>query len=128
MNIFALLLKVFSGNKTRIVVSERSILSKSLQSHGLFERSIFKFLIKFLYPKADAIIAISESCANDLAKISHLSKKRISVIYNPLLNNSYFGKFTPEQEVIYSKLIDDKDNGNFIIIGIGRLKKVKNFS
>jgi glycosyltransferase involved in cell wall biosynthesis len=127
VNLLALLVKFFQRTKTRMIISERSILSNSLLTHSYFQRFIFKHLIKKLYPRADAIIAISKSCANDLAQTSKISKTKISVIYNPLIIDTSITKLLCVQENIYSKLIDDKRKGNFIIIGIGRLKKVKNF-
>lgn len=127
VNILALIVKFIHRDKIRTVVSERSVISKSLLTYNVFQRIIIRFLMKFFYPHADSIIAISNECANDLSKTINISTSKILVIYNPLIIDTNISKLNSLQELIYSNLVEKKRNGNSLLVGIGRLKKVKNF-
>lgn len=69
------------GNKRRIVISERTITGLRYPSTALAGRCM-RALIKFLYSRADAIIAISEGVKASLGDIG-VPTDIIEVIYNP---------------------------------------------
>tara|TARA_B110001454_G_C12683199_1_gene419017 strand:- start:120 stop:1229 length:1110 start_codon:yes stop_codon:yes gene_type:complete len=75
---------------------------------------IVLFLKIIFYNFANHIIAISERSKNSLNKIV-INKKKISLIYNPYLENIQ----KPKKKI--------KLNKNFSIISIGRFTKQKNF-
>jgi glycosyltransferase involved in cell wall biosynthesis len=85
VNTIALLAKTIAP-RTRIVISERN--TPTLDSKD--EQPAAKFgykLAPYLYPRADAIIAVSEGVADDLSKFAGLARQRIKVINNPVITD-----------------------------------------
>ncbi|MCK0769387.1 glycosyltransferase [Chromohalobacter canadensis] len=80
-NIIALWARTLARTKTRLVVSERNNLSSAMSS-GRFKRGL-PWLMRLSYPAADAIIAVSNGVADDLAQTLALPRERIDVVYNP---------------------------------------------
>lgn len=118
-NLVAIIAKKLSGSKTRLFVSERSTVSKNIKTR----RKLTFLLIRLLYPLADKVIAVSHSVADDLVKTTKINKDIVEVIYNPVVTDNTYEKAKEK--------IDDQwfyDNGKPIILGIGRLVKVKDFS
>ncbi len=105
INIFA---KLF-GNKVRTIINERAM--PSLQHKYGFKGFINRFLIKALYPKADAIIGNSKGNSFDLRKKFMIDK--VETIYNP---------------VNVMKNVKKKKDSTFTFITVGRLDKGKNHS
>lgn len=121
-NIVALWARCLAGTPNRLVVSERSTLSvcagNSTKQRG---RLMPKFIQRF-YPWADAIVAVSEGVAEDLAASTGLARDRIQAIYNPIV--------TPEfQQKVQAPL----DHPWFepgqppVILAVGRLTHQKDF-
>lgn len=107
---------------TRLVVSERTTLSVSVQNTTYKRSKFFPWLMKCFYPWADAIVAVSDGVADDLAQIIKLPRERITTIYNPVV--------TPE---LLRKAKEPIDHPWFrpteppVILGVGRLTRAKNF-
>lgn len=82
-NLEALLARERAGGGTRIVVSEHNDLRAG---HGLGRgrhRMLLGRLQRALYPRADAIVAVSRGAAEDVARRSGLPLERVTVIHNP---------------------------------------------
>lgn len=82
-NLEALLARARSRAETRIVASEHNDLRAG---HGLgrgHHRWLLGRLQRALYPRADAIVAVSHGVAEDVARRSGLPLERITVIHNP---------------------------------------------
>src|SRR5262249_21321098 len=73
-------------------------------------------------PWADAIIAVSEGVADDLSKRSGIPRDRLNVIYNPVITPSLFA--AAEAQPAHSWF---EEQGNRVILGVGRLTPQKNF-
>lgn len=125
INIIALICKLFFFNSVRVVISERTIISKSTILLNSKYKLIKIFLIKFLYQKADMIIAISNACADDIVNTIKISKNNIIVIYNPLLPDVNFNENNNSKK--QKSILFDNYDGRKIIIAVGRLIKSKNF-
>ncbi len=109
---------------TRIVMCVQTYLSEQFRNH---QKQTFGKLrsqmVRWLYPKSDAIVAASLGTAQDVAKLTQLPLERIQVIYNPVITEEIFQKskaplehpwFNPEEPPV--------------ILGIGRLVIQKDFS
>ena len=88
-NLVALWARRAAGAPTRIAVSERNTLSAFI--HGPQRRGKWRWrhvlpLIRRLYPQADAIIAVSEGVAEDLARTAGLPREAIATVYNPVVS------------------------------------------
>lgn len=103
--------------KPAVVVSHRSHFSHESQGK-LFAR----WLIRRAYPRADAIVAVSEGVADDLAAGTGLPPERITTIYNPAV--------TPEV-IANSRQPASHDwltgNGPPVLVAAGRLHRQKDF-
>ena len=123
-NIIAILAKIFSRSKTRIVVRVANTLSLSLQGTMWTKRWIRLYGAIIFYRLADEIIANSNGSADDLAKTLKISRNRIKVIYNPIVIPKILRK--AEEESVHPWL---KHKTLPVIIAVGRLfDKQKDFS
>lgn len=120
-NIVALICKIIFQNKIKVIISERSILSKQIMISNSFLFKNIKFFLHFLYPLADSIIAISNGVAEDLIKTLKINKEKVKIIYNPLTYN-----YDIDSNKVVDKNFFPFNNNNSIIISVGRLAKVKN--
>src|SRR3989339_1055043 len=91
-NAVALLAKIVSGSKTKIILTEHlsfCLLSKTAKtfSHRFIARFLFPYFTRIFYPKADAIICVSKGIAEELLVFLRNSSK-IKVIYNPVADSN----------------------------------------
>ena len=103
INVFA---KLF-GSRVKTIISERIAPSEEYKTNSLKDK-ISKFLIKFLYPKADLVVPNSKYMEYELKNI--FGVKKTKVIYNP----------------IELKQCNKEKQNEFIFIHIGRMEAQKN--
>jgi len=121
-NVVAILARALAKVPTRLVVSEHSTPSmEAVSNTGLRARVVHR-LMRWLYPRADGIVAVSEGVADDLARYANLPRNQIDVIYNPFdiariqmlarepLDHPWFASGQPP-----------------IVLGVGRLTEAKDF-
>lgn len=83
-NIAALVAGKIFSRKTRVVVREANRTEFIIKSQGQIRAWTDAFYTSYLYPKADAIIAVSKSVRDSLVH-RHLSKpSHIHIIHNPI--------------------------------------------
>lgn len=89
LNIVAMLARRLAGVTTRLVISERSHLSTNLAHSGGgandWRRRYLLPLMQHAYLQADAIVAVSDGVADDLAAHIDIPRQAITRIYNPTL-------------------------------------------
>jgi glycosyltransferase involved in cell wall biosynthesis len=121
-NIIAILSKKLARVDTRLMISEHLTISVATQNAGSLRGRYLPLLAKRIYPWADGIVAVSEGVAEDLAHTLGLPRKKIEVIYNPVV--------TPE---LLEKAGEPVDHPWFkpgeppVILGVGRLTEQKDF-
>jgi len=121
-NIIAILSTKLARLDTRLVISEHLTISVATQNAGNLRGRYLPLLAKRIYPWADGIVAVSEGVAKDLAHTIGLPRKKIEVIYNPVV--------TPE---LLEKAGEPVDHPWFkpgeppVILGVGRLTEQKDF-
>lgn len=79
-NIVAIMARAIARVKTRLVVSERSILPRFGKD---WTQSVMNVLMKVFYPHADSIVAVSKGIAADLVEMLS-PKARVVAIPNPV--------------------------------------------
>lgn len=84
MNIMTIWARRLAGSQVRLVVSERSHLSTTLNNEAGLKYRIVPPLVRATYGSADGVVAVSEGVAMDLRAISGLPASHITTIYNPL--------------------------------------------
>lgn len=125
-NSISALAKIFSKSRTKIILVEHTTFSLISSTARTFFRKIIArfflpFLMKFIYPRADAIICVSQGVARDISKIIN-SAKKIKVIYNPVTNDKIY-KWAQEA-VLHHWFFDQKIP---VILAVGRLTKAKDY-
>lgn len=122
VNVAAVLASLLAGPHTRVIVSERSTISReTAEISGLAVR-IAHGLVPWIYRRADGIVAVSRDAAEDLASYSGLPPERIRVINNPVV--------TSETRRLALESVDHPWFGPDqppVILGVGRLSSEKDF-
>ena len=85
-SIVALLARRLARVDTRMVTVTHAVLSRSLKRKPGWYRRAFPHLLRRLYATADAIVAVSDWVADDLAKMARLPRSRVEVIPNPVVH------------------------------------------
>ncbi|MDB4944782.1 MAG: hypothetical protein JWP97_4316 [Labilithrix sp.] len=71
------------GRRPRVVVREANTLSAALRHRPLTSRLLAGVAARVAYPRADAIVAVSEGARDDLAAFLGLPRSRVRAIANP---------------------------------------------
>jgi glycosyltransferase involved in cell wall biosynthesis len=122
-NIVAIAAKRLARSNVRLIVSERSHVSASMaNARSLRARSI-RHLIRWLYPQADGIVAVSDGVAQDLASVIGFSSARIKVIPNPVVSARILD--LSHRPVQHPWLLPGQPP---VILSVGRLSEPKDFS
>lgn len=112
-----------SRSRTRCVICEASNLSTELHNSVAHNRLLMPLLIRRFFPKAYAIVAVSQGAADDLARTAGIPRQSIRVIYNPVISSMLLAKSreAADHPWLQSSPIP-------VIVGMGRLTRQKNFS
>lgn len=108
--------------KTRIIVIEHTALSVDIPGSNRWRERLLPRLIRLSYPAADAVVAVSQGVADDLASLTGLHRNKIDVIYNPVVS-----KRLTEMARIEPKHPWFSGVGPPIILAAGRLTAQKDF-
>lgn len=124
VNLAAIWGRRLAGTDTPLVISQRTHLSRAVQNADFpgGKRPLLGWMARRFYPEAEAIIAVSDGVADDLAGLTSLPRERIQTIYNPV--------FTTE---LINKSLEAVEHPWFapgappVILGVGRLAAQKDF-
>lgn len=119
----ALLAQRVSGVPVRIVVRLGNTLSESLAGAPLPKRWSRYLPIRWLYPWADAIIAVSEGVAEDVVATSGVDAGRVTVIRNPVITERL--PLQAAEPVEHPWLQRERDQPT--VLAMGRLTRQKDF-
>ncbi len=122
-NLIALWARRLARGSTRIIVCEHNTLSSRVHhfASDVRMRWMPRF-IRWFYPWADGIVAVSQGVADDLARETKIPRDHIRVIYNPIV--------TPE---LWAKARTPLEHPWFgpgqppVILAVGRLTAQKDF-
>jgi glycosyltransferase involved in cell wall biosynthesis len=107
---------------TRPVIRMSNHLSQSALKAHRRPRRFRLWLARHFYPRADAIIAVSNGIADDLAQVTGLPRERITTIYSPVI--------TPELQEKARAPLDHPwfaQGSPSVLLGVGRLVPQKDF-
>ncbi|MCB1884683.1 MAG: glycosyltransferase [Geminicoccaceae bacterium] len=85
-NVQAVLAARMAGASTRVVVSEHSAPSLRWNARKV---ALLAPLQRAAYDMADAVVAVSVGVADDLARVTGLERRKITVIYNPAIGPDF---------------------------------------
>lgn len=117
-NEFVVLVSMMSRYKTKVILTQRNFLDYEVKHIPIY-RYCYKFLMKWLYPKAYKVVTVSKGIAfmmNDL--MPHLS---ISQIYNPFDSEDIVKK----SQLLLNHEASFNTEGDYILF-VGRFVTVKN--
>jgi glycosyltransferase involved in cell wall biosynthesis len=79
-------------------------------------------VMRWTYPKANAIIAVSQGVADDLARTIRMPATSITVVPNPVISTELMAKASEPTDHPWFAEGEDP-----VIVGVGRLTRAKNF-
>ena len=121
MNVEAVLARRLAGIDTRLIVSERNALRGGHLERG-WPALFLPAVLRRAYGQADAMVAVSDGVADDLAAWSGLPRARIATIYNPVV--------TPELVAMQREAVDHpwfQPGAPPVVMSAGRLGRSKDF-
>lgn len=84
-NIAAIVARALARVPTRVVASVHIAVSPHAQAVGGWRPSLVRRLLRWFYPHADAVVAVSRGVAEDLSSAARLPLDRIHIIHNPIV-------------------------------------------
>lgn len=121
-NQVAVLARRLSGLNIRIGLRMGTTTTVALQGKSSLKQWSWYLPMRWLYPKADEIIAVSKGVAEDLVRITGLNSQRITVIANPVITPRVKRLAKTEAD---HRWLQKKDLP--VILGVGRLTRQKDF-
>lgn len=120
VNVVALLARQISLVPVRVVIGEHNTLSQS--SKGSVKDRLLPLLMRVLYPKADLVVAVSQGVADDLCSSLGLAKKKVQVIFNPVVRSEIAKQSAAPLDHTWFQPGEPP-----VILGMGRLTEQKDF-
>jgi glycosyltransferase involved in cell wall biosynthesis len=121
-NVIAIIAKKLARVDTRVIVSEHTTISYAVRNSITLRGRFLPLLARLLYPMSDAIVAVSEGVADDLARAIRLPRGNMHVLYNPVV--------TPDLDEMIKEPLDHpwfQPGEPPVILGTGRLTHQKDF-
>lgn len=122
-NIIAVWARALARVPTRIILAEHTVLSLHARMYDRWQYRILPNLCRLTYPHADAVVAISETVADNLAAYAHLERHFITVIPNPVVMPDF-----PQRTAMPCPHPWLNTPDVPVIVAAGRLEAVKDFS
>ncbi len=121
-NMAAIWSRAAAGVRTKIVIREHSLvseLSALAGGRGAWTPAFYRVFARF----ADAIVAVSDGVADDMAHVSRRPRDTIRVIDNPVLTPGFVEQCAASVDHPFFT-----DGGPPVFVGVGRLERIKNFA
>jgi glycosyltransferase involved in cell wall biosynthesis len=122
-NIIAVFAKMLLGFPGKVVVSQHDTVSLSSQMRKNVKGKLMPHLIKYFYPRADCIVAVSKGVADQLSELTRIERGKIHVIFNPIITRDIQEKMDEPINHPWFKPAEPP-----VILGVGSLSTVKDFS
>lgn len=118
-NLAAVAARWWARSRTRIVVSEH--LAVDLRATGVVDAA-FRTLARWFYPRANAVVAVSDGVADTFSRATGLTREHIQVVYNPVLTPAYWHRVADECAHRWFAA-----GQRPVVLGVGRLNPQKDF-
>ena len=121
-NLAALWARERAGVPVRVAISEHNTLSVR-SAHARARRwRVLPVVEARWYPRADAILAVSQGVADDLARTAHLPRARIAVTYNPVVTKALAAAARAPVDHPWLRPGEPP-----VVLGVGKLRAQKGF-
>ncbi len=121
-NQVAVLAKKVAGVPTRLVVRMGTTVSAALAGKNRWRKLFWYLPMRLIYRNADAVVAVSQGVAQDMARITGRKASDIHIIRNPVITPRIFR--LAREPVLHPWLVEGDVP---VIVGIGRLTRQKDF-
>lgn len=122
VNIIAIWARTVARVGSVLVVTERNILTRSAERLPPNRRSLMPHLMRWFYPRADAVVAVAQGVKDDLVEFVGLSPTHVGVIYNPIVTEELLRRAA--EPVSHPWLLE---GATPVILGVGSLTPQKDF-
>jgi glycosyltransferase involved in cell wall biosynthesis len=125
-NIVALLARSMAGVRTRVLIRQENTMSRAARNAPTKRGRWIPWIAGRMYPKADAIIAVSNGVADDMSDSLDIPRERIKTVYNPCavdkvvqassqhIEHRWFAPGAPPVVVSMGRLHPQKDYGTLL--------------
>lgn len=123
VNVVTVVARAVAGVDLRLVVSERNTLSAAVAHTARRRTRLMPRLIRWTYPHADAVVAVSSGVAEDLVAVCGLDPAAVHVLNNPVV--------TPELVQMRSQPVEHpwlRARSAPVVLAVGRLVPQKDFA
>ena len=123
-NIYAVAVRRLSDVPFRLMLTEHCFPSVDVADPGpLTSRYWFFRIARFFYPHADAIVAVSQGTADDLADVIRIDPRTVQCIYNPIVSDALHRQ--AESPIDHRWFTQSSVP---VVIAVGRLEPQKDFA
>ncbi len=120
VNVIASIAKELSRIQTRLILVEHNTLSAN--KSDLIRAKLVPPLMRFLFPRADAVVGVSVGVARDLERQLGLGLETVKVLNNPVVNEDLFAQSEAELDHLWFV-----ENSPPVFLAVGRLNPQKDF-
>ncbi|QFT90671.1 N-acetylgalactosamine-N,N'-diacetylbacillosaminyl-diphospho-undecaprenol 4-alpha-N-acetylgalactosaminyltransferase [Bacillus sp. THAF10] len=121
INLTVIFAKLLARSKTNLIVSTRVNISRQLEVLNSRNFKVVAKLVKHFYRFADHVVGVSKGVADDLYKITGIDRKKIHVVYNPVVTEGLLAK--AEEEVEHPWFHEEVP----VVVTVGRFDKAKDY-
>lgn len=121
-NLLAIWARALSRVSTRVYLREANTTSALIQCMGPLTGRALPMLMRWFYPRANGVVAVSVGVADDLAHYLHLPASRVHTIYSPII--------TTQLRTLASEPLDHpwfQPGAPPVVLSTGRLAPHKDF-
>jgi len=122
MNVAVAAARWLARSKARLVLSERNQISRKAATVRQWRQRVMYAGVRFAYPLADGVTAVSKGVANDLLNFARVKPQKIRVIYNPAFNDDVIDR---SREPLDHPWFAEAEPP--VILAVGRLNHQKGF-
>lgn len=123
LNLLAVWTKLYLSSRPVVVITVHNTLSVQFANLGHRHRAILPPVLATFYPRADAIVAVSNGVAEDLCRFLGLDRARIEVLHNPVVTEDLFARMEEPLEHCWFREVEPP-----VVLGVGSLIPRKDFA
>jgi glycosyltransferase involved in cell wall biosynthesis len=120
-NIIAVIAKRLARVPTRLIVTVHNQLSQEVKHAKNLKRRWVPFLLRWIYPGADAVVGVSKGVVADLSQFG-IAPSLTHTIYNPIITPSFLARSAIPVDHPWFNSSQPP-----VILGVGRLNEQKDF-